>query len=176
MSKMASASSNTTPLSDDQADAHSSSQRSEAFVDLDLCGIALATMAFDGRPVVGKCVGFVATNDALRVTLRKSANEKLIGAVQLGSPVAVTFSRPTTHGSIQFKARSARIDEPDRDDFLAAQRQRERFSAELVASAYPPEFSDLYTAYAPHDLLVLEFEPEEVFDQSPGPAAGARLK
>jgi hypothetical protein len=90
--------------------------------------------------------------------------------------VAATFSQPTTHGSVQFKARSARLDDPDREDYLAAQRQRENFSAELVASAYSVEFTERYTAFAPHELVVVEMRPQESFDQTPGPAAGARLR
>ncbi len=146
------------------------------FLDLARCGIALATVSAEGRPVVGKGIGCVVDGDRLRLTLRRSANEALIEAVLLGAPVAATFSQPTTHGSIQFKARTGQLDDPDRADYLAAERQREAFSAELMASAYDTEFTERYTAFAPHELVVVEIVAGESFDQTPGPAAGARLR
>lgn len=148
----------------------------EQFLELGVCGIALASVSFDGRPIVGKAVGCVLAGSRLRITARKPANEKLIEAVMRGAPVAATFSQPTTHRSVQYKAGSARLDEPHAEDYAAAERQREKFSAELVASAYSPEFTDRYTAFAPHELVVLELHPDNAFDQTPGPAAGARLR
>lgn len=160
----------------DRADAGGPAREIEQILELDLCGIALAVVSFDFRPIVGKGVGCVVGDGRLRITTRKPANEKLLEAVQRGSPIAATFSRPTTHGSIQFKARSARLDDPDKEDYLAAQRQRERFSKELISSAYSPEFTERYTAFAPYELVVVEFNPDETFDQTPGPAAGVRLR
>lgn len=146
------------------------------YIELDLCGIALASISADGRPIVGKGSGYVLRDGALRITARKPANEELVEAVLRGAPVAVTFSRPTTHGSVQYKAPTARLDDPVAEDYLAATRQRENFSAELIASAYTPEFTEKYTAFAPHELVVVEIIPETAFDQTPGPAAGARLR
>lgn len=148
----------------------------EPFLELEVCGIALSAVSFDGRPIAGKGVGCVFDGRCFRITARKPANDKLIEAVFRGSPIAATFSQPTTHGSIQYKARSGRLEDPDKDDYLAAQRQRAKFSAELIASAYSPEFAERYTAFAPHELVVISFSPEETFDQTPGPAAGARLR
>lgn len=147
----------------------------QPFLDLGVCGIALAAVSVDGRPIVGKGVGCVFDGQGLRITARKPANEQLIEAVLRGSPIAATFSQPTTHGSIQYKARSGHTDDPGKTDLLAAQRQRDRFSAELIASAYSTDFTERYTAFAPHELVVVVFRPEESFDQTPGPAAGARL-
>lgn len=143
--------------------------------EIDVCGIALAAVTFDGRPIVGKGVGCVVVGRQMRITARRPANEMLIDALLRGSPIAATFSRPTTHGSIQYKATTARVDDAGKDDYLAAQRQRERFAAELLASAYTPEFVERYTAFVPYELIVIEFTPEEKFDQTPGPAAGARI-
>lgn len=150
--------------------------QAEYYPQLETCGIALAGIAADGRPIVGKGSGSRADGHRLRISFRKPSNEQLIEAVRRGSPIAVTFSQPTTHASIQFKARAARIDDPEKEDLLAAQRQRELFSAELIECAYSAEFAEGYTAFAPHELAVLEFTPEESFDQTPGPAAGARLR
>jgi hypothetical protein len=38
---------------------------------------------------------------ALRILLRRRGNERLLHAIEDGAPVAVTFSQPTTHRSIQ---------------------------------------------------------------------------
>lgn len=145
-------------------------------LDLSACGIALASVSFDRRPMVAKGVGYVETGAYLRVTLRRPPNERLIEAILRGAPVAVTFSQPTTHRSVQFKARDARLEEPDAEDYAAAERQRGKFSAELLDSAYSAEFTDRYTTFAPHELAVIELRPDDAFDQTPGPAAGARLR
>ena len=176
MSGMAKSASFLDPASVDRADTPSMPRDVEKILELDVCGIALAALSFDGRPVVGKGAGFVFADGRLRITTRRPANESLVEAVLRGSPIAATFSRPTTHGSIQFKARAARLDEPGRNDYLAAERQREKFSTELIQCAYSPEFTERYTAFAPHELVVVEFDPDETFDQTPGPAAGARLR
>lgn len=176
MSRVAPANLIFAPAHGDRAGACDLSRNYESILKLEACGIAVAALSFGRRPLVGKGVGFVFTDGRLRITTRKPSNDKLIEAVLRGSPIAATFSRPTTHGSLQFKARSARLDEPDKDDYLAAERQRERFFSELIECAYPPGFTERYTAFAPHELIVVEFDPDETFDQTPGPAAGARLR
>lgn len=160
----------------DRADSYRPSSENEKTLDLAACGIALATVSFDGRPIVGKGAGCVVEGATIRITARKPINEKFLEAVLRGAQVAATFSQPTTHRSIQFKARSGQLDDPTAEDYAAAERQRDMFSAELIACAYAPEFTERYTTFAPHELVVLEIRPDDTFDQTPGPAAGARLR
>ena len=143
---------------------------------LEASGIALAA-AYPGRgPVVGRGAGVRIDGARVRITLRDLPNRPLIEALTLGAPLAATFSQPTTHRSIQIKAARAEIDpDPGPEDAARAAVQAARFGDELRACAYAPEFVRAYTDFAPHELLVVVFVPERVFDQTPGPGAGAAL-
>ncbi len=113
--------------------------------------------------------------DRVRVVLRQSSNSALLRAIRDGGGLAVTFTKPTTHRSIQLKAGAARISSPAAQDDTAARSQTADFSADLVACGHSEDFARAYCAFAPDDIAAIDFVPEQAFVQTPGPGAGAAL-
>jgi hypothetical protein len=138
--------------------------------------IVIASCGQGGEPVVGRGLACrLDEPDRVRIVLRGSSNTALFRAVREGSGLAVTFTKPTTHRSIQLKARAARVSATAAEDNPAAKSQTADFSADLVACGYSEEFSRAYCAFAQDDLAAVDFIPEHAFVQTPGPGAGGAL-
>ena len=129
-----------------------------------------------GRPVIGSGVACRVRNmSEVRVLLSPVANAALVDAVTKGSAVAATFSRARDHRSIQLKASHARICDALPDDMSEAARQTALLADELMDLGYTRIQADAYAFRHTADLVSLEFHPERIFTQTPGPGAGAEL-
>ncbi len=143
------------------------------------CGVGpiLGARRDDGRPLVGAGVGCrVSDKNMVRVFVPFRQNADLLEALRHGSAVAATFSRASDHRSIQLKATTAGVDEPQPDDLCEIARQCAIATDELVKLGYTRIQAASHHAYEPDDLKVVSFRPERVFTQTPGPGAGAELK
>jgi hypothetical protein len=141
-------------------------------------GIAvdLATVASGLHPIVGTALACrIEPTGTVRVLMRKPANLALLDAIAQGGPVAVTFTRPRDHRSIQIKAKSARITSVHADDPPEVARQCAGLRDQLIGGGYSPAFSAAYVAYEPKELVAMEFSPDRIFVQTPGPGAGSEL-
>jgi len=142
-------------------------------------GISVVLASCDGAPspVLGRGVACRVVEDGpMRVVLRNASNGALQKALGRGSRLAVTFTQPTTHLSLQLKAPSASIVPADALDVPAAHAQAAKFRRELVAVGYSESFAAAYCGFEPHDLLTITFTPEQAFLQTPGPSAGSALR
>ena len=130
-----------------------------------------------GRPVIGIGMACRVRDMAeVRVLLSRSANLPLIEAVMRGSAIAATFSRARDHRSIQLKSSQASIGEVAPDDHCEAARQSAILADELIELGYSRPQAIVYAFCNATDLVALEFRPERVFTQTPGPGAGAELQ
>lgn len=138
--------------------------------------VTLGARSANGRPIVGGGVACrVVAMSGVRVLLSESANSDFIEAVKHGSAVAVTFSRARDHRSMQLKAMRASFHEAAPDDFVEAERQCALLADELVELGYTRLQANAYAQCGTRDLVSLEFSPERLFTQTPGPGAGAEL-
>ncbi len=136
----------------------------------------LGARSVSGRPVIGAGVACrVRDMTDVRVLLSRSANAALISAVESGSAIAATFSRARDHRSIQLKAARASIRETLSDDGSEAARQTALLADELVELGYTRVQAEAYAFCGATGLVSLEFRPDRVFTQTPGPGAGAAL-
>lgn len=92
-----------------------------------------------------------------------------------GAPIAVIFSRPKTHVSLQLKGERA-----DVLPLTAADREIMRaygiaFAAEICALGYPMEFAKRLMQPVDEPAVGVRFATTAVFEQTPGPRAGERL-
>ena len=101
--------------------------------------------------------------------------EPVLAGLHSGEGVAVTLSKPFTHRSIQLKAPGATIAEASSEDEAVVRRQARIFADELVTVGYRPDFAATYVTFLPGELVALDFVPEGVFVQTPGPRAGVAL-
>lgn len=138
--------------------------------------VVLGVSTVSGQPLVGLGLAcHVTSGGKMRVFLREPANVPLLAAVAGGSAVALTFSEPRTHRSIQVKADRARRVELEDDDLERVARQVEYFESELVFINYTPRFAAYYCAYRDEEVVALELSPRQAFVQTPGPGAGEQL-
>ncbi|MGP1356796.1 hypothetical protein [Roseicyclus sp.] len=139
-------------------------------------GITLGARRADGRPIIGGGVACrVRDRRTVRVLVSRATNAGFIAAVAGGSAVAATFSRARDHRSIQLKAARAAIGEIASDDTSEAARQSALLADDLVELGYARRQAEAYAYCGATDLVSLEFVPDRVFTQTPGPGAGAEL-
>jgi hypothetical protein len=128
------------------------------------------------HPVAGLGLACRITGDGrLRLMLRQRGNERLLAAIAAGSRVAVTFTQPTTHRSIQLKAARADLAAPGPEDEPHRVRQHLALRDELVAIGYSTALATTYRAGEGEELSIIVFVPDDAFVQTPGPGAGSAL-
>ena len=88
--------------------------------------------------------------------------------------VAVVFSQPSTHRTIQLKGSDARLTRVTGADRGIAQRHLLAWVQDLQLIGYAAEFARAVRGEAP-DLAAVTFTLASAFQQTPGPAAGKRL-
>ncbi len=146
-----------------------------AFVQAGVAPI-LGVRGMNGRPLVGSGVACrVREMSLVRLFADCARNAMLLEAIEAGSAVAATFSRARDHRSIQLKASSARLREPEAEDLPEIARQCAALADELINLGYTRAQALAYTAFDPDGLAVVEFRPKRIFTQTPGPGAGAEL-
>jgi hypothetical protein len=90
--------------------------------------------------------------------------------------IAVVFSRPRSHRTVQLKGRDARVGPTAPEDARIVGQYRQAFVEELSFLNYDPSLPRTLLSGAQDDLVAVSFTPSEAFVQTPGPGAGAALK
>ncbi|MCB1974926.1 MAG: hypothetical protein KDE65_10850 [Burkholderiaceae bacterium] len=129
------------------------------------------------RPSIMRGVGSAISADGTQVTvfLRRSQSRQLMQDIEAGGGLAVVFSEPPTHRTLQLKARQASLrpasptDQPQLARYLAS------MQCELAQVGYGPEFAAAMLSAPLEDVVAVQFTPESAFDQTPGPRAGIPL-
>jgi hypothetical protein len=129
------------------------------------------------RPELGRVHGCRVAADRSRVTVLLPGDQYpgLIEALRASRAVAVVFSQPTTHRTIQLKGTDAEVESPDAADRELARRCMEGFVAELAALRYDENVLRAAVWFEPQALVAVSFTPCAAFQQTPGPRAGAPL-
>ncbi len=89
--------------------------------------------------------------------------------------VAVVFSQPSTHRTIQIKGTDARLMRVTAADRAVSARHLEAWIAELTRIGYRQDFARVVRGHAGRGLAAITFTPTSAFQQTPGPGAGERL-
>lgn len=138
--------------------------------------VVIAASTADGRPIAGGGKACRITSEGrMRIFLSEPGNSVLLAAFAAGSSIAVTFSAPRNHRSIQVKGTLVRRVELEDGDIDEVARRVRSFESELVCVNYPPRFAAAFTAYRPEEIVAIEFSPKDAFVQTPGPGAGEVL-
>jgi hypothetical protein len=132
----------------------------------------------DHRPSVARAHGCRVSPDRHRVTVfiaRPHAGTVLEDIARCGA-VAVVFSFPPTHRTMQFKGEDAivRAPHPGETDGFAA--YVESFADIVEPLGYTREQIRTLFASPVDDFVAVEFTPSAAFDQTPGPKAGAPMR
>src|SRR5262245_32671383 len=122
--------------------------------------VVMASCDRGGWPVVGRGLACrIEESGQVRILVREPSNIALLRAIEGGAGIAVTFTKPANHRSIQLKAGKARIAVPAASDGAPAAAQTAAFSAELVDAGYTETFAAGYVAYEPRELAAIDFVP-----------------
>jgi hypothetical protein len=129
------------------------------------------------RPSIMRAVGSRISADGCEVTvyLRRSQSEQLLGDIAQTGEIAVVFSVPSTHQTLQLKARQATQRPATDEDLPVLQAYRRSMEGEVGRVGYGPRYVAAMLSAPLHDVVAVSFAPTSAFDQTPGPRAGAAL-
>lgn len=111
-----------------------------------------------------------------RIFLAATPGAALLDDVRGNGLIAVVFSQPSTHRTIQLKASNARVVPLETGDDEIVRRYIDSFLADLIPLGYPGNVIRTLLACDPDDLVAVEFSPSSAFLQTPGPNAGQVLR
>lgn len=136
-----------------------------------------ASRAAGNRPELGRVHGCRVAPDRSRVTVLLPGDQypALIDALRQSRAIAVVFSQPSTHRTIQLKGVDAAIEPLAGGDAALAPRWLEGFTAELAALGYDQTLVRAFVWCDPAALVAAAFTPCAAFQQTPGPRAGTPL-
>lgn len=99
----------------------------------------------------------------------------LLRDIEANGAIAVVFSRPTTHRTMQFKGSDARAVPLAPGDAQLVAAFVGSFVVELAPLGHAAPFVHAVLGARSEDLAAIEFTPSDGFAQTPGPGAGAPL-
>lgn len=99
----------------------------------------------------------------------------LLEDVAANGMIAVVFSQPSTHQTIQLKGTDARVVRVTAEDRAAARKHLLGWSGDLERIGFDAPFAAALHGGA-GQLAAIRFTPAAAFQQTPGPAAGQPLK
>jgi hypothetical protein len=126
------------------------------------------------RPSIARGWAISVSADGTEVTLCVGAppGSRMRSNLDSNGAIAVTCSRPTTYRTVQLKGQVAALREPGPAQLQAANDHAEAFSLEAEELGLPPGSGQ---RLMDPGLVVVSFNLREVYDQTPGPNAGARM-
>lgn len=129
------------------------------------------------RPSLMRAVGAQITPDGAEVTvfLARSQSRQLLQDIAATGRIAVVFSEPTTHRTLQLKGTGINGRAATAQDQPALQRYLESMQFEICSIGYDAAVVRAMLAFRLDDVVAISFTPTEAFDQTPGPKAGTTL-
>jgi hypothetical protein len=138
--------------------------------------VIVGVVGADGRAQAGRALATrIVSGGAIRLMYPEEGNAAITISAQSGGPIAVTFSAPISHRTIQLKAASSRLEQLEPEDRTNVDAQMDAFAGVLRALGFPPSFVQSFCANRSKSISVLSFVPEAAFEQTPGPGAGREL-
>jgi hypothetical protein len=128
-------------------------------------------------PSVARALGFRVSPDRSRVTVFLLASQAatLLDDLRATGAIAVVFTQPSTHHTIQLKGSDATVGVPEPGDQALIEANAAAAVVDLALAGYPESFARTVFAFDPPDLVAVGFTPTAAFFQTPGPQAGKRL-
>ncbi|MES2936974.1 MAG: hypothetical protein V4864_04785 [Pseudomonadota bacterium] len=129
------------------------------------------------RPSVMRAVGSTVSADGgdITVYLARTQSRQLLQDIAATGHIAVVFSEPSTHRTVQLKATRAQLRNAGPEDLPELARYLASMENEIQRVGHPPPMTRAMLAHRLDDLVAVSFRPEQAFDQTPGPRAGAQL-
>ncbi|HEX5587357.1 MAG TPA: hypothetical protein VFZ17_08625 [Acidimicrobiia bacterium] len=136
--------------------------------------LIVATVDTDGRPDAARAFDLQVLPDRSRVRVQLAVEATTaIANVDAGRSVAVTVTEVFTARSVQVKGHGTPTTPPNAADTVHGDRYRAEFLANVAEVEQIP--IELPRRLLPEQFVAFEMDIEEIYDQTPGPSAGAPL-
>lgn len=138
--------------------------------------VSAASRSADLVPSVARGVGFqLGRNGELAVFVCRTYSAQLIADVRATGLVAVVFSEPHTHRTLQVKGTDARVGPLQQRELAVLPLYADAVVEELGSIGFAEPWVRALVGADPATLVALRFTPDSAFAQTPGPRAGAPL-
>jgi len=142
-------------------------------------GISVIVSSADAalRPSIMRAVGSAITPDGSTVTvyLARRQSRQLLQDLSTSGRIAVVFTQPRSHRTVQVKSSHVRMRPADTRDLPVLQRYLANMEREIQSVGFDVAFTRQMLSFDRDDVVAISFEPTEAFDQTPGPKAGGRI-
>jgi hypothetical protein len=141
-------------------------------------GVSVIVASHDAalRPNLMRAVGSRIEEDGtITVYLARRQSRQVVQDLAATGHIAVVFSEPSTHRSLQLKATRVEMRSAGAQDTPVLERYREAMEREIQQVGFAPPLTRAMLAHRLDDLVAVRFTPEQAFDQTPGPRAGTPL-
>jgi hypothetical protein len=145
-------------------------------------GIAVIVGTCDGEriPELTRAWGVrvSGSESTLDVCIYAGSGRRTLANLAENSQATVTIVSPSTYRSFQVKGHTVRTAAADQEDAKRVGDHQRAFVEEVALVGLPPEMArrlfQVETEDSP-DLMTIRIHLDTLFDQTPGPGAGARL-
>jgi hypothetical protein len=140
--------------------------------------ISVASCDRNGMPQLVRAIGCRVSDDGRRVTIfvPESKSQAVQRDIFATGAIAVAFTQPSTHRTMQLKSRDARVTAVSPEDVQLVEAYRDAFVAEVGAIGFHEHMVRTLLSCPPEQLVALSFSPSEAYSQTPGPNAGKKLE
>lgn len=140
--------------------------------------IIAATRDAQQRPHLMRALGCRLAPDRRELTLFLSSGScaELLADLRENGRIAVVFCEPSTDRSLQLKGEGVCIEPPAPGDAALVEHYVECFADEIATLGFDRVLVKTMFHHAPQELVTVRFVPNEAYEQTPGPQAGARIQ
>jgi hypothetical protein len=140
-------------------------------------GMSIAACRPGAVANIARATGCRVSADRRVVTILLAATPgaALLDDVRRTGSVAVVFTQPSTHRTLQLKGSDARIVPPEAGDLERVERYILEFAADVAPFGFSEAYMRALLACPAEDLLGVQFTITAAFSQTPGPRAGEPL-
>ena len=141
------------------------------------CALIVGTVEDDGAPHAGRLWGLDVLPDGPHTVVRVllDVDDVVTIACAAGNgPIAVTATSVRTFHSMQLKGVARHLEPGTEADVDRARRYIGAFFTDVRETDGTP--AELLECFEPRGFVACEVEVHECYDQTPGPAAGARIE
>ncbi|MDP3858761.1 MAG: hypothetical protein Q8Q73_13470 [Stagnimonas sp.] len=129
------------------------------------------------QPSMARAIGCELSADGqrLRLLFCPQRAQALLADVAASGRIAVAYSQPSTHRTLQLKGRDGRVEPALAGDAALLERYAQAFVAELAPMNFPEAMVRVLLQVLAAAPVAVSFTLDAAFSQTPGPGAGARL-
>ncbi|MEL0169042.1 MAG: hypothetical protein VW877_13045 [Pseudomonadaceae bacterium] len=139
--------------------------------------ISLASRDLRHVPSIARGLACCFSTDGcqLVVLLSRRQNQDLLRDITASGQLAVVFTEPSSHRTLQIKGSDAWIAPLEQGDLGLLSASRRNFGADILPLGFDEAFNRRLFANDPDDLCRVLMTPTDVFQQTPGANAGQRI-